>query len=122
MKKNILVSLLFLCVCGVGYGWNGPICYPDKNQDITLTLKRLGGEAPGTLKVDILDGKELELVSIAPSPTFTNAHQVVLRHQAGDQGIVGVHLYTEAGGKNYTYEFEFRSGLCNGAIIDSSLD
>lgn len=119
--KKIAGLGVTLGVCGMGYGWNGPLCYPDVTQQITLTIETWAGERPGDIEATIKDGDEITLVSVGASEAYDDTHKVILKHTQGDQGIASVTLSNKNTTNKFTYEFEFRDGTCNGAIIERSL-
>ncbi len=125
LSKIAAFGVAFLGLSSQAHAWNGPICYLDTDQQFTITLETYAGEKPGDLQVKFDDNEgELELVSVRPSTTKPDSHEIVLHHPEGRSGIVGVKFYSllAQGWRGPTYEFEFREGMnCSGAIIESKM-
>jgi hypothetical protein len=126
LSKVAGLTVIYLGLVTQANAWNGPICYPDTEQQITLTLETYAGEKPGELQVQFHDNDdELKLLSVRPSGNRPESHEVVLRHPEGEPGIVGVKLFSplsrEKDGPTYEFEFRKKGEGCNGASIEAQV-
>lgn len=118
-----LVAALFVTALSapLAHAWYGPICYPAKTAQITLTLPSLTGETPGDLKVDFDDNSgQLAASEVRASKSIANAHEIILtRTPESELGVVGVLLTSPRSHVSRKYELEFRkeAAECTGAII-----
>lgn len=122
MLAHVATAAVFLASASA-WAWNGPICQPDVDQEIVLTLRTSAGEDPGNLLINFRDNdSEIDRFEVKPSARVPDAHEIRLHHSAGNNGIVGVSLMSPASsaGSVSTYEFEFRQDRdCNGAEIET---